>query len=291
MLFSNLTDHLAEIYGIERAVDMIIEAGYPAADVSMFQLGYYPFTEDYLEVTERIKAKADKAGLSFIQAHAPFGGSKERVLNQLVPHYPRCFEVCEMLGIPAIVVHPIHFGRYNADFEERFNFNLEFYRSLVPLSEKHGVKIAIENMWTRHPVSNIICDAICADPAELCRMYDELNDPKHFTICLDLGHVALCQREPEDVIRFIGRERLGALHVHDVDYISDLHTLPGCGKINWDNVCRALGEIDYKGVFNMEADSFLRGFMPDHYPTVAKFMADTARNLATLVDSYRPQED
>ena len=232
MLFSNQTDFLSALYGLEKAVDMMIEAGYPAIDISMFNYQLPPYTDDYLEVAARLKEKADKAGVSFVQAHATFGGGVDRVMNEHVPLFPRCFEFCRMLGIPAIVIHPIHFGRYNADFEERFKFNLDFYRSLAPLAKKYGVKIAIENMWTVHPVTKRIVDAICADPYELCRMYDELNDPDNFTVCLDLGHVALCNREPEDAIRIIGRERLGALHVHDVDYVSDLHTLPGCGKLN-----------------------------------------------------------
>ena len=109
-----------------------------------------------------------------------------------------------------------------------------------------------------------------------------------FTVCLDIGHVALCGREPEDAIRIIGRDRLGCIHAHDVDYISDLHVLPGTSKINWDAVARALGEIDYRGSFNMEADRFFDGFMEEHFPTVAKFMADTARIIANKIDLYRP---
>ena len=141
--------------------------------------------------------------------------------------------------------------------------NVDFYKSLAPYAKKCGVKIAIENMWQTHPVSRHITDDILADPSDLVRMYDTLADPEAFTICLDLGHVALCGREPDAAIRTIGNERLGALHVHDVDYVSDLHTLPGVSKINWNNVCKALADINYRGSFNLEADSFFLGF-PDN---------------------------
>ena len=279
---------LAEKYGIERAVDMMIEAGYPAIDVSMFDINACPFTDDYREVAGRIKAKADAAGVKFVQAHAPFGGGYDYYLNTLVPLMPRAFEFCKLVGIPNIVVHPIMQGHYYGNAEAHFEMNMKFYQALAPLARTNGVKIAIENMWDRHPKTGRICDHVCADPHELVRYYDTLNDPDVFTICLDLGHVALCGREPEDAIRIIGRERLGCLHVHDVDYVSDLHTLPGVAGINWDNVCRALGEINYSGVFNMEADEFYRGFPEEHYVTVTKFMADTARILADKVDLYRP---
>ncbi len=286
MLFSNQTEILAEKYGLEKAVDIMIDAGYPAIDITMFDLNACPFTDDYREIAKRIRAKADSHGVRFIQAHAPFG-RYEYYLDKCIPLFPRAFEFCRLLGIPNIVVHPIMNGQYKGSENEHFDVNMKFYRSLVPLARTNNVKIAIENMWGRHRVTGRICDHVCADPYELCRYYDELSDTGVFTVCLDLGHVALCGREPEDAIRMIGRERLGCIHAHDVDYVEDLHTLPGASKMNWDNICRALGEIDYTGSFNMEADRFFVGFPEEHYETVTKFMADTARVLADKVDLYR----
>lgn len=288
MLFSNQTEFLAKKYGLVRAVEMMIEAGYPAIDITMWDTSACPFTDDYREVAATIKAMADEAGVKFVQAHAPLGGGYDRYLNELIPLFPRAFEFCSLLGIENIVVHPIMKGHYYGSEAEHFEMNMKFYRVITPLARTNKVKIAIENMWDRHPVTGRICDHVCADPYELCRYYDELADPDVFTVCLDIGHVALCGREPEDAIRIIGRDRLGCIHAHDVDYKSDLHTLPGASKINWDNVSRALGEIDYRGVFNMEADRFFDGFMEEHYPAVAKFMADTARVIANKIDLYRP---
>lgn len=288
MLISTQTWKLQEYYGLERAVQMLIEAGWDAIDVSMFKTDEVPFTDDYKEVAARLLEMAKPRGVKFVQAHAPFGGGYDRYLNELIPLFPRAFEFCSLLGIEAIVVHPIMKGHYYGTEEEHFEMNMKFYRALAPLARTNKVKIAIENMWDRHRVTGRICDHVCADPHELCRYYDTLDDPEVFTVCLDIGHVALCGREPEDAIRIIGHDRLGCLHAHDVDYVADLHTLPGAAKINWDAVSRALGEIDYKGVFNMEADRFFAGFMEEQYPTVAKFMADTARTIANKIDLYRP---
>lgn len=287
MLFSTQTEFLAPKYGLVRAVEMLIEAGYPAIDISMFDINACPFTDDYREVAMTLREMADKSGVKFIQAHAPFG-HYERYLNELVPLFPRAFEFCSLLGIENIVVHPIMKGDYYGRAEEHFETNMKFYRALAPLARTNKVKIAIENMWGRHRVTGRICDQVCADPYELCRYYDELSDPDIYTVCLDLGHVALCGREPEDAIRIIGRDRLGCIHAHDVDYVDDLHTLPGASKMNWDKICRALGEIDYRGSFNLEADGFFKGFMEEHYFAVAKFMADTSRVLANKIDLYRP---
>ena len=287
MLFSNQTEFLGGKYGLVRAVEMMIEAGYPAIDISMFDIHACPFTDDYREVADTLNAMAAEAGVKFVQAHAPFG-AYDRYVNEMIPLLPRAFEFCSLLGIESMVVHPIMRGHYYGHEQEHFDMNIKFYQAIAPLARTNKVKIAIENMWDRHPVTGRICDHVCADPHELCRYYDTLNDPEIYTVCLDLGHVALCGRGPEDAVRIIGRDRLGCIHAHDVDYISDLHTLPGAARLNWDAVARALGEIDYKGVFNMEADCFFAGFMEEHYPAVTKFMADTARVIASKIDLYRP---
>ncbi len=96
------------------------------------------------------------------------------------------------VGIRQVVVHPLQRGRYYGHEQELFDMNMEFYRSLAPYAREAGVRIAIENMWQNHPVNGHIVDDVCANPHELAAYYDTLDDPDCFTVCLDLGHVALC---------------------------------------------------------------------------------------------------
>lgn len=288
MLFSTQDHIMVQRFGQETGDKLLMDAGYPAIDISFFgDLYTYIFEEDYKERAAKMQSYANSRGVIYNQAHAPFGGGYDNYTTKLVPQMPRVFEFCGLLGVKQIIVHPIQRGLYKGHEKEIFDLNVEFYKGLAPLAKENGVKIAIENMWQRHPVNRQIVDDICADPYELAAMYDTLNDPEAFTVCLDLGHVALCRREPDEAIRILGHDRLGALHVHDVDYVDDLHTLPGVEKINWENVCRALGEIDYKGEFTLEADNFLKNFDDKFKPVAARFMADTARHLAEKVDSYR----
>jgi sugar phosphate isomerase/epimerase len=240
--------------------------------------------DDWEKNAETLKKMADARGVVFNQAHAPFGGGYDHYTQKLVPTFPRAFAFCARLGVRQIVVHPLQKGRYYGRERELFDMNMEFYTSLIPLSEEYGIRIAIENMWQTNPVTGRICDDVCANPHELAAYYDTLNDPAHFTVCLDIGHVALCGREPEDAIRVLGHDRLGALHVHDVDYINDLHTIPYVGRVNWDNVVNALAEIRYKGEFTMESDAFLHKYPDDFMPTAARFMADTTRYLAEKLE-------
>ena len=86
-------------------------------------------------------------------------------------------------------------------------------------------------------------------------------------------------------------DRMGAMHAHDVNYREDNHTLPGTLDIHWDAVCQALADIGYRGDFTLEADHFFAGFGKDFAPTVCRFMAERAKELAektqSLLDARR----
>ena len=287
MLFSTQTLLTARTFGILPAVHMLAEAGFTALDLTFDGKVAEVLKEDYITFARQLRAYADARGVKFIQAHAPFGGGYDFYLGNTVPTFPAMFEVCRILGIGIVVIHPLQTGRYYGNEQKLFDMNVKFYTALAPLAKKNGVKIGLENMWQRHPVTRNIVDDVLAPPEELARMYDTLNDPEAFTVCLDLGHVALCGREPQDAIRTIGPDRLGTLHVHDVDYVNDLHTIMGGGKLNWDEICRALGEINYKGSFNLEADYFLAPLLPELYPDAVKYMARSAKCYSDKVDLYR----
>lgn len=289
MLLATQTETLARRFGIFRAVEILCRAGYDAIDLSFFGDISFATGADAQENAKRLLQIAGQQGVLFTQAHAPFGGGYPHYNEHIVPQFSQVFAFAEALGVRQIVVHPVQCGRYYGREKELFAYNLNFYRSLVPLLEGKRLKIAIENMWQRNPVSGVIVDDILANPQEFADMYDALDDPAHFTVCLDLGHVALCNREPQDAVRVLGHDRLGALHVHDVDYRADLHTLPGLGRIDWHAVTDALAAIDYRGELTFEADSFLDGFDGAFLPVAARFMQERGRELIRWITEKQGQ--
>ena len=276
-------------FGIKRSVEIIMDAGFPAIDITMHSPATFFLEDDYRQIARELREMTDARGVVFNQAHAPFGGGYDNYTQKLVPTFPRAFEFASLCGIKNVIVHPLQRGRYYGHAEELFEMNMEFYTGLAPLAKENGIKIAIENMWQRNPQSKYICDDVCADPVELARYYDTLNDPEAFTVCLDLGHVAICGREPEDAIRTLG-SRIGALHVHDVDYISDLHTLPGIGKVNWKEVCRALADVDYKGEITLEADYFMKNMDDELIPMAERMLEVSARHLVEQVEAFKAEK-
>lgn len=291
MLYSAPTYTLRNGYDVKTAVKMIIDAGFPAVDISLLNSREdisYLLDDGYLDTAKELLDIAKSHGAIFNQAHAPFFGNRDGTYVDMIKELlPRCMKFCSTLGIPIIVVHPTH-PRYFGHEKEMFDENIKLYRALAPYAKEYGVKIALENMWRYERVTNKIIDSVYSSPIELCNAYDTLDDPEAFTVCFDIGHSALTGREPEDAIRTIGHDRLGALHVHDVDYAADTHTLPGIiNKIRWNEVCRALGEIDYTGDLTLEAVCFLDGFDKSLHPEALRFMNSVAKHLADKVDSYR----
>ena len=291
MKISNTTGVIQERFGAAKAVRLLCEAGFDAVDLSLIAIDRF-YDGSYKSVCREVKEIAEGFNVSFNQAHAPFHREMDYYTEKMLPLLPRAFEICAYLDIPHIVIHP--FKDYSRLFyytkEEYDKINLDFYRSLAPLAAEYGVKIAIENMFCRHPqeLSKIV-DGTFASPYHHIDFYEKLNDRDNFTLLLDVGHVALTDRDPADNIRIIGGERLGGLHVQDVDLLNDLHTVPGLGKINFDSVCKALAEIDYKGCITLESLKFLLGFDDELIPDALAFSARIAAHLADKVEKYKTE--
>ena len=75
---------------------------------------------------------------------------------------------------------------------------------------------------------------------------------KQLGICLDTGHLNLTVKGHRDFILKAGA-RLKALHIADNDGVTDQHRMPfNYGTVDFYEVVRALREIGYEGIFNLE---------------------------------------
>ena len=294
MILSTQTSNLFARFGADRGIRYFADAGFDAIDYSMFDMvaDDCPLnTADPEKFGQELKKKAEAAGLYFNQAHAPFPNWRagDEAYNAKMPgRIAQSVRIAGVLGAKVIVVHPI---AYTEQGEAQKAINFDFYRKLAPVAREYGIKIALENMWGYDGRRNYIVPNVCSFGADLAEYYDELNDPEVFTVCLDLGHCGLVGEEPDDAIRVLGRDRLGALHVHDNNYRADNHTVPydyGM-RMNWNAITKALGEIDYAGDFTFEADAFFERFDEDTVGDVVKFMADIGRRLIAKVDAARPK--
>lgn len=294
MILSTQTSHIMNTFPMEQALEILAAAGYDALDFSMFGMSRDDdvFNSDaYKTQALAMRACADKLGLPFNQTHTPFTfnwKNPNEYEERFFPRQIRALEISALIGAKIAIVHPLHHGPYLGHEEEWFEKNMKFYRDLLPYAKEYDVQIALENMWQHEQKRRCIGNDVCSRAAEFCRYIDTLDDP-HFVACLDLGHCGLVGEEPQDAIRILGHDRLAALHVHDNDYRADLHTLPGMADMEWENICRALAEIDYKGEFTFEADKFLHHFPKDFKGEAAKFMAKTGRYFIGRIEHYRAE--
>lgn len=287
------TDSLADAFGDEACIRILAQAGFDAIDWSFFPMtnGEGPWcADDWREHALRLKEVAQECGIGFSQAHAPFPSSRgeEPFDTVIVQRILRSMQAAALLGVRNIVVHPRQHIPYRQNREKLFEENLAFYRSLIPYCEEYGIRVCTENMWTHDKRRGYILDSVCSQPAEFCALLDELDSP-WIVGCLDVGHCALVGEDPADFIRAMGPKRLQALHIQDVNYLEDNHTLPFLEGLDWESITKALAEIGYEGDFTFEADHFMRSFPAALQPDASVLMAKTGRYLIGRIEAQRPQ--
>ena len=194
----------------------------------------------------------------------------------------RAIEIAGRLGCEAIVVHPIALPEGG---EAQTQLNLDFYGRLEPVLRDAGLRCAVENMFGFDPAVGIVPNVVSFS-RELADFVDRL-DPAHFTVCLDVGHSGLVGETAQDAIRTLGAERLTTLHIHDNDLRSDRHQFPYFGRIEWDEVMRALAEIGYRGHFTLEADGGMLAHPPELLPVSMVYLETIGRQLIARYEGFR----
>lgn len=113
---------------------------------------------------------------------------------------------------------------------------------LVAYAQAAGVRVGIENLPQGASLPGY------ADFAEIFRVLDRIPA---VGVTLDVGHVQTMGMDHAALIRRLG-PRLNHLHVHDNHGEWDEHLPVGAGAIRWEPLCRALVEIEYRGVLEIE---------------------------------------
>lgn len=295
MILSTTTGAIAKRYGHESAIKMIAAAGFDAYDLDMCHIHITDTRishDGYLDYAKQLKAVADGCGIICNQAHAPFptqlNGNDEynkMTLDLII----RSMEVASILGAKIIVVHPIKNssssltkGYSYEQFESKkqlYDANIEFFKGLIPHCERLGIKIAVENMWERHPLRrDTLIPAILGSSEEHTKFISDLDSP-WIVGCLDIGHALICGENPEDAVRRLGGDQLKALHVHDCNGYEDSHTLPYSMQTDWGAILQALSDIKYDGDFTFEADNFLKNYPDALIPEALRYMCTVGRYM------------
>jgi len=288
MRLSTSTGYIKKHHSIENTLRLMKEAGFDAYDLSLRELsapGEPVAADDYMEFAKKVKAIAEEVGIVCNQAHATFPPEKfgdEEHNKATFERIRREMEVAAYVGAPMIVVHatkPVPKG-YDVVAE-----NLRFYNSLLPYAKEYGIKIAVENLfeWDELRERRKPCGI---GTSEKLAAFMEKLDPEWFTVCFDIGHAAINVENPEDAIRNL-KGKIGCLHIHDNDFVNDRHLVPYLGKVDWNEVMRALAEVGYNGDFTLESCVFEGAFPAELTLDALKFEVSISRHLMDKLESYK----
>lgn len=276
-----LSSNLHRFYqamGLEKTIDLFSKVGYEGIDFG-FDLPEYRGDDHDADFYRQIRKYAEDRGISFRQTHAHFltGFATPETRLAHIETVVANLKNSAHLGAEMMVVHPGVFmdGEGNWNRELLMEFNLDYYRRLIPYAEEYGVKVAVENIHGH----------LTKTPENLLELLDTLDNDV-FTICYDVGHDQIAGNNPVETIGKIGK-RIGCTHIHDNDGKNDLHTLPFYGIIDWEPVMKAFAESGYTGDLNYEAARFVSKVPGAFLAEGAGYMAAVGRYLIGRYNYYK----
>ena len=137
-----------------------------------------------------------------------------------------------VLVVPAVVTPKV-------SYREAWTRSQAAIKTLIPDAEKHGVKIAIEEVWNKFLLS----------PVEFARYVDEFQGPA-VGAYFDVGNVVE-YGFPQEWIRELGK-RILKVHIKEYKKANRFNYPLGEGEINWPEVRQALLDVGYQGWITAE---------------------------------------
>ena len=132
-----------------------------------------------------------------------------------------------VLVVPAVVTPTV-------SYRDAYARSQAAIKTLIPDAEKHGVKIAIEEVWNKFLLS----------PVEFSRYIDEFQSP-WVGAYFDVGNVVEFGY-PQEWIRELGK-RILKIHIKEYKKAKRFDYALGEGEIDWPAVRQALLDVGYDG--------------------------------------------
>ena len=132
-----------------------------------------------------------------------------------------------VLVVPAVVTPKV-------SYRDAWTRSQAAIKSLLPDAEKHGVKIAVEEVWNKFLLS----------PVEFARYVDEFQSP-WVGAYFDVGNVVE-YGYPQEWIRELGK-RILKVHIKEYKKEKRFGYPLGEGEIDWPEVRQALLDVGYEG--------------------------------------------
>lgn len=237
-------DYFGEL-PVEQAIEELAAAGFSYGELSLDHLEQLMARPDPATTGRELQAVAAQNGFRIPQGHLSFLGGlvDDSALERLKPE----LDLFSAAGISKAVLHT-NGGKELTD-EVRYERWIHCLRKLSEYVEGTGVTLCIENLFSVPQ---------CRSVEQIKHMIRDAGS-KNLAICLDTGHLHLCNRQnvlQETHREFIlsAGELLQALHITENNGLGDTHQMPYSARhgLDWKEVMQALQEVNYKDLFNLE---------------------------------------
>lgn len=203
-------------------------------------------SEDYDNLSfQSLKSWSEKYNVKIWSFHLPFCPfekidiSKPELKDESIRYLCHFIDEGAKIGIDKFVIHASGEPIEENDRKSRMECAKKSLYELCEYARERNAVIAVEDL----PRTCLGRDS--SDMLELLSAHKDLKS------CLDTNH--LLNEDLVDYIKKIGN-RIITTHISDYDKVNERHWLPGEGIIDWQEVLKALKEINYKGIWLYEID-------------------------------------
>ena len=233
---------------IEDAIERFVENGIFASELSdEHGRELLERSEDISETARTFSAFLKEKNFEISQGHLYLSIKICSDPSALKTLY-RWIDFYEMIGIKNMVLHCDNMLDTDLGKRERVERNIEKLKELAAYIKDKEITVCLENLRPHFSEDEELIDRNADD---LLYIIDRVGSDR-FGICLDTGHLNLTDRDQREFILKAG-SRLKAIHIADNEGKSDQHLMPfTCGNVDFCEVVKALRQVNYRGVFNLE---------------------------------------
>ena len=184
-------------------------------------------------------------GFTVSQGHLSFTGGLAN--QESLDILKREIELFHTIGITNGVLH--FNGGKDLEFQDRYARRIENIRLLQDFVKGSSFHFCLENLGSEP----------CTHTAEKLLQIIKDAGGENLAICLDTGHLHLVNgrgeaNQSQEAFILGAGNYLRALHITENNGKNDVHQMPFSARfgIEWQQVVKALKQIDYKGLFNLE---------------------------------------
>ena len=264
LIYSTTTRTVGEKNNIDNfklGVKRLEDSKFNYANLNFSEIQELLDKDNYEDIFENLIKFLKDSSIIFNIAHAPihypffFNTYYKRDDIDILKHrILKALDISREVGVKRIVIHVGTYldENYDYDIEKSIEHNIKYLEPFVKKAAESNILIAIENgtqMQKDAPAFKNTSPYI-DELLKIVEYYNKRYEKEVLGICFDFGHANVGNLDIYNEIKKID-SKLKVTHIHD-NYGTDSHNQPFDGTINWDDVRKALTDINYDGELTSE---------------------------------------